>query len=93
MDKTVVIGGDSSLIQKVDGECSLSVGIDGVSGIVIPVEPHARPTYEGDYIVTPMVTEQILETQDKVMRSDLTVKEIPTYAVSNESGGNTFIIG
>lgn len=93
MDKTVVIGGDTSLIQKVDGNCTLTVGIDGVSGIIVPVEPHARAVFEGDYTVIPQVTEQTLETQDKVMRNNLTVKEIPTYAVSNESGGNTFYIG
>lgn len=93
MDKTVVIGGDTSLIQKVDGECSLTVNVDGVSGVIVPIEPHARAVYEGDYIVTPMVTAQTLPTQDKVMNNNLTVKEIPTYEVSNESGGNTFYIG
>lgn len=93
MDKTVVIGGDTSLIQKIDGDCSLSTNIDGVSGVVTAIEPHARAAYEGDYIVVPKVTEQVLPTKEKVMKSDLTVKQIPTYEVSNESGGNTFYIG
>lgn len=93
MEKTVVIGGETSLIQKVDGDCTLSVNIDGVSGVVTTIEPHARATYDGDYIVIPKVTEQVLPTREKVMVSDLTVTEIPTYEVSNEAGGNTFIIG
>ena len=93
MEKTVVIGGETSLIQKVDGDCTLSVNIDGVSGVVTTIEPHARATYDGDYIVIPKVIEQVLPTREKVMASDLTVKEIPTYEVSNEAGGNTFIIG
>lgn len=93
MEKTVVIGGETSLIQKVDGDCTLSVNIDGVSGVVTTIEPHARATYDGDYIVVPQVTEQVLPTKEKVMVNDLTVKEIPTYEVSNEAGGNTFIIG
>lgn len=93
MEKTVVIGGETSLIQKVDGDCTLSVNVDGVSGVVTTIEPHARATYDGDYIVVPQVTEQVLPTREKIMVNDLTVKEIPTYEVSNEAGGNTFIIG
>lgn len=93
MDRTVVIGGDTSLVQKVDGDCTLSVNVDGVSGVITTIEPHARAIYDGDYTVIPKVTEQVLQTKEKVMINDLTVKEIPTYKVSNEAGGNTFIIG
>ena len=92
MNRTVVIGGETSLIQKIDGNCSLSVNVDGVSGVVTTIEPHARATYGGDYIVVPKVTEQVLQTKEKVMSDDLTVTGIPTYQVSNPSGGDTFYI-
>lgn len=92
MNKTVVIGGDTALAQRIDGACSLSVNVDGTSGVYTQIEAHARAHYEGDYTVIPMVTEQVLQTADKVMNNNLTVTEIPTYMVSNDSGGNTFYI-
>lgn len=52
------------------------------------------PKYTGDYTVTPEVdTAQTLETAGTYMTNDVTVKAIPDYEVSNEAGGNTFIIG
>lgn len=48
--------------------------------------------YTGDYIVTPQTTEQMLETSDKLMTDDVTVKAIPYYEVTNENG-TTVIIG
>lgn len=52
-----------------------------------------RETYNGDYIVIPKATEQILPTASKVMANDVTVKEIPYAEVSNPAGGVTVIIG
>jgi hypothetical protein len=49
--------------------------------------------YQGSYEVTPTIQEQVLPTALKVMRNDLTVKEIPYAEVSNASGGTTIIIG
>lgn len=50
--------------------------------------------YNGSYEVTPMpYTEQILPTANLVMTSDVNVKEIPFYEVSNSSGGKTATIG
>lgn len=57
--------------------------------LVITVE---RETYAGPYEVTPKVTEQTIETKGKVMREDLTVKEVPVYRVTNASGGTTVYI-
>lgn len=52
------------------------------------------PKYGGEYTVTPEVdTVQTLETAGKYMTNDVTVNAIPDYEVSNEAGGNTFIIG
>jgi hypothetical protein len=60
--------------------------------IIVPVYKDAPP-YEGDYVVTPKVSEQTLPTADKLLSEDVTVKKIPYFEVSNESGGNTVFIG
>ena len=49
--------------------------------------------YVGEYDVTPKIEPQVLETRDKLMSDDVTVKGIPFYEVSNPQGGTTFIIG
>lgn len=50
--------------------------------------------YNGEYEVTPMpYTQQILPTANLVMSTDVNVKEIPFYEVSNSSGGKTATIG
>ena len=51
------------------------------------------PPYEGEYEVTPKTyDEQVLPTRNKRMINNLTVKKIPQYEVSNDSG-YTLIIG
>ncbi len=50
--------------------------------------------YDGEYSVTPKVYEETeLETKHKLMKDDVVVRKIPTFEVSNESGGTTLIIG
>lgn len=48
--------------------------------------------YDGDYIVTPRVAEQVMPTKEKVMLEDVTIRGIPYYETSNLSGGNTVYI-
>lgn len=49
--------------------------------------------FEGDYTVTPAVDAQTLETKQKLMTDNVTIKEIPFYDTSNNSGGTTVYIG
>lgn len=50
--------------------------------------------YTGSYEVTPKVEQStVLETANKVLAKDVTVKKIPQFEVSNESNGKTLIIG
>lgn len=50
--------------------------------------------YTGSYEVTPKVEQStILETTNKVLAKDITVKKIPQFEVSNEANGKTLIIG
>lgn len=49
--------------------------------------------YMGDYIITPKVEPQTMQTNGKVMEDDVTIKSIPFFNVSNMSGGSTVYIG
>lgn len=49
--------------------------------------------WNGNYIVTPTIAAQILETQGKVMKNNMVINKIPYTEVSNTSGGNTVRIG
>lgn len=55
--------------------------------------PTGYENYTGSYEVTPKIESQVVDTKNKTMTSDILIKEIPTYKVSNSSGGTTFIIG
>ena len=60
----------------------------------IVVEPPDIPVYDGSYDVTPLPgAEVVLETVGMRMEDDVTVREIPYYETTNESGGYTVIIG
>jgi hypothetical protein len=49
--------------------------------------------YDGSYQVTPKVTSQTMETAQKFLTDDVTIKAIPFFNVANTSGGNTVFIG
>ena len=49
------------------------------------------PNYDGEYIITPKVNEQILETKNKITRENIEIKEIPYRQTANEYG-NTITI-
>lgn len=51
------------------------------------------PNYEGEYVVIPKTVQQVLETNEKSMEKDLTVKAIPYSETANASGGKTVTIG
>ena len=65
---------------------------DVIVGRVIIKKEEADP-YDGDYIVTPSVNSQTLETANKKMLNDVQVKAIPYYDVSNEYGRTIYIGG
>ena len=51
----------------------------------------AYQDYDGEYVVIPKTIEQTLETKNKHMTDDVTVREIPYYAVSNLTGLTVYI--
>lgn len=60
--------------------------------VVIEQYTNADP-YDGEYEITPRITEQTLPTAMKLMTRDVTVRDIPITYVTNTAGGNTIIIG
>ena len=50
------------------------------------------PVYSGPYEVTPTMERQVLETKQRTLLDDVTVKKIPIYETSNLSGGTTVYI-
>lgn len=50
-------------------------------------------TYKGEYTVTPDISPIVLDTKDKLMTDDVTVKEIPLWETDNPQGGTTVLIG
>lgn len=52
------------------------------------------PDYEGPVRVTPAAgMDQTLQTAERLVKSDITIEEIPYYKTTNLSGGYTAIIG
>ncbi len=50
--------------------------------------------YSGAYEITPKVDQSVvLNTKNKVLAKDITVKKIPQFEVSNEANGKTLIVG
>ena len=48
--------------------------------------------FDGDYTVTPKVDSQTMPTKGRIMLDDVTIKAIPFFNVSNNSGGSTVYI-
>lgn len=54
---------------------------------VKPITGATVAVYEGEYEVTPKLEKQTLETKNKLLNKDVTIKEVPVYKVRNNSGG------
>lgn len=61
-------------------------------GEVQYVTKYIGDKYEGDYEITPKVEAQTVPTKNKVLIDDMTIKSIPIYKTSNNSGGTTVYI-
>ena len=88
----VVLDGEVSLHLAIDGDISLRHAIDGEVGVITVIKDYELPIYDGDYVVTPKVVEQYLETDNRAMVDDVTILAIPFYETSNPAGGNTVFI-
>lgn len=86
--ETVFTGGSADFDPAF---CHLEKKFEADFGSATVVE--SAEQYTGSYEVTPKTEETILQTQNKLMTDNLTVKEIPFYRVSNPAGGETVYIG
>lgn len=78
-----MIRGNISVKNKIIGKLN-----QGIEKVII----YDGEKYEGDYVITPQVNEQQeLETKNKIMIKNLTIKKVPFYEVSNEEGTTVFI--
>lgn len=75
-------------VAKITGEIVtvLPIVSGGVTSQIIP------ETYEGEYIIIPKTTEQVLETKYKNMRDNVVVKEVPYQETANDYGVTVSIV-
>lgn len=92
VESEIVIHGEISLSSEEDGDSSVDLLLDGIEGSFYIIEAGAHEIYGGDYDITPQSVAQTLLTADKLMEDNVTIRKIPTYEVSNDSGGKTFYI-
>lgn len=76
---------------------SPGLSIEGSGGWEVGEYIRARdseyPDYDGQTTVIPRAdTSTVLETQNKVVRDNITVTEVPYWETSNDSGGLTVYI-
>ena len=75
-----------------DNNAIIQACIDKVNNLSIP-EAVELPEYEGEYIITPSVEQQTMQTKNKAMNNDVTILAIPYAEVTNNTGGKTVTIG
>ena len=75
-------------MDKLTGKVIQKSGVSGKIAI-----PYGSNRYTGEYVVTPKAFEKtVLETANKTMLDDVTVKRIPYHETSNLGGGMTVVI-
>ena len=79
-----VITDTTNLVGKIAGISSLK----GIVSLSEPVE-----SYQGDYIITPQIRSQYMNTKNKKMEANVTVLAIPYYETSNLTGKTVYIGG
>lgn len=61
-----------------DGELSLTNQLDGEAGTIIKVAEYEHPVYDGPTTVTPTQQTQTLNTQQKIVLTDIIINPIPS---------------
>lgn len=91
--------GINGTIERIDvlngslsAENTMSGTLSGEQSLNATIGSAVEGRYNGEYSFTPSKTDQIINTDYKLLTRDLVVKGIPYYEVSNESG-ITIVIG
>ena len=91
MAREIMLNGDMENLQYRDGVLSSSGSFQGELGVFL--KEGLPDGYTGETTVIPRARNDIvLPTKDTVVLEDITVKQVPYYATSNEAGGNTIYI-
>ncbi len=91
MAREIMLNGDMENLQYRDGVLSGSGSFEGELGVFF--KGGSADSYVGETTVIPRAREDVvLPTKDTVVHEDITVKQVPYYATSNEAGGNTIYI-
>ena len=83
---------ESTMKGALSAESSMNGALSGVQSLNATLGSAVEGRYNGEYSFTPSKTDQVINTDYKLLTKDLVVKGIPYYEVSNESG-ITIIIG
>ena len=75
MDKIVVVEGEVSLSKVIQGEINLSRIIDGEGEKVVQFSDFLE--YTGETEITPGAEDQVLATENRLVRDNIVVKAIP----------------
>lgn len=72
-------------MEKTETEISVEFGA------VTTIESVNIPIYTGTYTVTPKTEAQVMQTANKKMLDDVSIREIPFYRVGNDTGDTVYI--
>ena len=86
------LSSENTMTGTLSIESSIVGALSGENGLAATLSTPVENRYEGTYTVTPNKDEQVIDTDYRLLTQDLTIKGIPYYEVSNESG-ITVIIG
>lgn len=85
--------GDVRAKASIEGKIQVKTIIADANVGRVVIKREDAEEYKGDYIVTPTVDRQILETANKKLTNDVKVNAIPYYDVANEYGRTIYIGG
>lgn len=96
VELNIGVDGDYEFIVEEDNEYDIDIdndlSYDLEENSIIDWKYIDYPIYKDDYIVTPKAREsQVLETEGKLMKENLTVLEVPYFETSNEYGTTIYI--
>ncbi len=92
----MALSASSNLIGRLSGGERINGRLSGgeqLNGSMTVPERVNSNIYDGDYTVTPIFENMILETNGKLMLDDVSVLKIPVEITTNITGGKTVYIG
>lgn len=73
---------------NIQGKLNNNISIKGNLNVT---QSNPYPEYTGTYEVIPSIEMQILETKNKILKDDVSVKQIPYFETSNLYGDTAYI--